>query len=67
MCAISFIVGIWLYDADRADKERINQLFDKADENMRNLVRMPSAEETRKDIKEAKKSVVIGQSEREKL
>lgn len=68
MCAISFIVWIWLDEADRADKERINRLFDEADENMRNLARMPmpSTEEIRKDIEEAKR-FAIEQSERETL
>lgn len=64
MCTITFVVGYWLDEADRAEKERINQLFDKIDESMHNLACRPSDEEMKKDIEEAKK-FVIGQSERE--
>lgn len=66
MFIITFVVGYWLDEADRADKERINQLFDKIDEGMHNLACRPSDEEMNKDIEEAKK-IVIGRSERERL
>ena len=66
MFTITFVVGYWLDEADRADKERINQLFDKIDKDMYNLACRPSDEEKKKDIEEARK-IVIEQSEREKL
>lgn len=65
MFTITFVVWIWLDEADRVEKERINQLFDKIDENMHNLACRPSDEEIKKDIEEAKR-IVIEQSERKK-
>ena len=65
MFTITFVVWIWFDEADRAEKERINQLFDEIDENMHNLAYRPSDEEMKKDIEEAKR-IAIGQSEKEK-
>ncbi len=73
MFTITIVVWIWMDEAERAEKERINQLFDKIDEAMYDLEcksyskerpmknispLLPNDEEIEKDIEDVKRTVI---------